>query len=66
MHMVTAVDARNAAPPETCVISLFQRGYRRLITAASLLQSPLLLAMRLYWGWQFFESGKAKLMNPEK
>jgi putative oxidoreductase len=64
--MVTAADARNAAPPETCVISLFQRGYRRLITAASLLQSPLLLAMRLYWGWQFFETGKGKLMNHEK
>ncbi|HEY2081575.1 MAG TPA: DoxX family protein [Verrucomicrobiae bacterium] len=33
---------------------------------ASLLQSPLLLVIRLYWGWQFFQTGKGKLMNHEK
>ncbi len=27
------------------------------------LQSPLLLAIRLYWGWQFFGDGKGKLLN---
>jgi len=31
--------------------------------AVSLLQSPLLLAMRLYWGWQMFVSGRAHLSN---
>lgn len=46
--------------------SFFQACYGRLIKAASLLQSPLLLAMRLYWGWQFFGTGKGKLMNHEK
>ena len=49
-----------------CMVSLSQRAYGQLIKAASLLQSPLLLAMRLYWGWQFFQTGKGKLMNPEK
>ena len=34
--------------------------------AVSLLQSPLLLAMRLYWGWQFFQTGKGKLMNLDR
>jgi putative oxidoreductase len=30
------------------------------------LRSPLLLAMRLYWGWQFFETGKGKLENLDR
>lgn len=30
---------------------------------ASYLSSPLLLVIRLYWGWQFFQTGKAKLMD---
>jgi putative oxidoreductase len=32
---------------------------------ASYLPDPLLLAIRLYWGWQFFQTGKGKLMNLE-
>ena len=32
----------------------------------SCLQSPLLLVMRLYWGWQFFVTGKGKLMNLDR
>ena len=39
--------------------------YDRWIWAVSLLQSPVLLAMRLYWGWQFFLAGKGKLENPD-
>ena len=27
------------------------------------LQSPLLLAVRMYWGWQFFQAGSGKLGN---
>lgn len=30
---------------------------------ANLLQPLLLLAFRLNWGWQFFETGKGKLLN---
>jgi putative oxidoreductase len=42
------------------------RGYRLLIAVASRFQSPLLLALRLYWGWQFFLDGKGKLQNLQK
>jgi putative oxidoreductase len=38
-------------------------GYERAI---SRLQSPLLLAVRLYWGWQFFQTGLGKLTNIPK
>jgi len=34
--------------------------------AVSHLQSPLLLAVRLYWGWQFFQTGLGKLMHIPK
>ncbi|MEZ0228855.1 MAG: DoxX family protein [Planctomycetota bacterium] len=30
------------------------------------LQSPLLLLIRLYWGWQFFQTGWGKIMNLER
>jgi putative oxidoreductase len=34
--------------------------------ALSHLQSPFLLAVRLYWGWQFFQTGLGKLMHIPK
>jgi putative oxidoreductase len=34
--------------------------------AANQLQSPLLLAVRLYWGWQFAQTGWGKLHNLSK
>jgi putative oxidoreductase len=37
------------------------RGYALLVRWASMLQSPLLLLIRLYWGWQFCEAGWGKL-----
>jgi putative oxidoreductase len=40
--------------------------YDLVSRGASSLQSPLLLAMRLYWGWGFFMAGKGKLMNIER
>lgn len=40
--------------------------YRLLIAAASALQSPFLLAVRLYWGWQFVQDGWGKLNNLKK
>ena len=48
------------------MITLAQRFYRRVIVFATLLQSPLLFLVRLYWGWQFFQTGKGKLMNLSK
>ena len=43
--------------------SPLHRGYAFLVTAASYLQSPLLLAIRLFWGWQFIGTGLAKLQG---
>ena len=39
------------------------RAYEKLIVGAGFAKSPLLLAVRLYWGWQFFTAGKGKLMD---
>lgn len=35
--------------------------YRRLVAAASHLQSPFLLIVRLYWGFQMMQTGWGKL-----
>lgn len=40
--------------------------YQRAFSLTDYLQSPLLLGMRLYWGWQFFLTGKGKLMNLDR
>jgi putative oxidoreductase len=37
-----------------------------LVKIGRLLQTPVLLVIRLYWGWQFFLTGKGKLMNLDK
>jgi putative oxidoreductase len=42
------------------------RLYARLSSLISYLQSPFLLAVRLYWGWQFAQSGWGKLHHLEK
>ena len=34
--------------------------------STTLFQSILLLVIRLYWGWEFFLTGKGKLMDLEK
>ena len=38
-------------------------GYELVERIAKALQSPFLLAVRLYWGWQFMQSGWGKLHN---
>jgi putative oxidoreductase len=40
--------------------------YARLSAAISHLQSLFLLAVRLYWGWQFAQSGWGKLHHLDK
>jgi putative oxidoreductase len=40
--------------------------YQRVFGWADYLQSPFLLLVRLYWGWQLVESGWGKLHNLEK
>ena len=42
------------------------RLYSRFAAAISYLQSPFLLAVRLYWGWQFAQTGWGKLHNIAK
>ncbi|HEY3861064.1 MAG TPA: DoxX family protein [Verrucomicrobiae bacterium] len=42
------------------------RAYAGFIIVAGLLRSPLLLLIRLYWGWQFHLTGAGKLKNLEK
>lgn len=37
--------------------------YARFAVFANYLQSPFLLAIRLYWGWQFAQTGWGKLHN---
>ncbi len=45
---------------------MFGKLYRLFVAAASSLQSPFLLLVRLYWGWQFAQSGWGKLHNIDK
>lgn len=45
---------------------LAEKYYRLLIRASTGLQSPLLLAARLYWGWQFAQTGWGKLSDIHK
>jgi putative oxidoreductase len=40
--------------------------FRWFAPPASVLQSLLLLVIRLYWGWEFFLTGKGKLMDLQK
>lgn len=40
--------------------------YRSLTAGASYLQSPFLLAVRLYWGWQFAQTGWGHLTHLDK
>ena len=42
------------------------RIYSQFSVAASYLQSPMLLAVRLYWGWQFAQTGWGKLHSIAK
>lgn len=48
------------------LIQFARLGYTLLVRCASSLQSVFLLVVRLYWGWQFFGTGKGKLQNIEK
>lgn len=45
------------------VLAQLQRLYERFFDLISYLQSPFLLFVRLYWGWQLWQSGWGKLHN---
>jgi len=40
--------------------------YELYVRLISKLRSPFLLIIRLYWGWQFFLTGKGKLMHLDR
>jgi putative oxidoreductase len=40
--------------------------YRRFQLAAAKLESPFLLLVRVYWGWQFAQSGWGRLHNLDR
>ena len=44
----------------------FRQLYDRFFDLVSYLQSPFLLLVRLYWGWQLIESGWGKLHHLDK
>ncbi len=46
--------------------SIVENGYRILNRTAAALQSPFLLLVRLYWGWQFMQTGWGKLKDIPK
>ena len=48
------------------LLRLADSAYSWFVKAANRLQSPLLLLIRLYWGWQFVVDGWGKLHNLPK
>jgi putative oxidoreductase len=44
----------------------FSSLYSRFEKAADFLQSPVVLGLRVYWGWQFVQTGWGKLMHLER
>ncbi|WP_245781814.1 DoxX family protein [Granulicella pectinivorans] len=61
------MSVRNAADSaQRGFMEVLLKGYERFVAFASRLQSPLLLAIRLYWGWQFAQTGWGKLHSLEK
>ena len=49
------------APAKDKPSGLITRTYRRFQLASAALESPFLLLVRVYWGWQFAQSGWGRL-----
>jgi len=50
----------------TTIIHTLRRPYELFVSVASGAQSPFLLLVRLYWGWQFAQTGWGKLHHLEQ
>lgn len=50
----------------TRLIVFFRLGYGSFTRALDRIQSPLLLLIRLYWGWQFTQTGWGKLQHLDR
>jgi putative oxidoreductase len=48
------------------LVDLLATGYEALCLVLNSLRSPLLLAIRLYWGWQFWTDGWGKMTHLDK
>ena len=48
------------------ILALARKAYDAFASIMSHLENPLLLAIRLYWGWQFMQDGWGKLTHLEK
>jgi putative oxidoreductase len=48
------------------IVNFIKTAYDSFASLASRAQNPLLLAIRLYWGWQFAQDGWGKLTHLEK
>jgi putative oxidoreductase len=48
------------------ILTLARKAYDAFASIMTRLQSPLLLAIRLYWGWQFMQDGWGKLTHLDK
>jgi len=48
------------------IVELGKTAYGRFASLLNRLQSPLLLAIRLYWGWQFAQDGWGKLTHLDR
>jgi putative oxidoreductase len=57
MSSLTAIQLRKDAEPLSWIVRI----YGRFCGGGAFLQSPVLLAVRLYWGWQLMQSGWGKL-----
>jgi len=57
MNSVTAIPIRKHKKPVSWPVQM----HINFCTGGAFLQSPFLLAVRLYWGWQFAQTGWGKL-----
>jgi len=48
------------------IVAIGRNLHARLVTLLNYLQSPFLLFVRLYWGWQFVQTGWGKLQDISK
>lgn len=48
------------------ILTQINKIHAHLLSAASLLQHPFLLLIRLYWGYDFFQTGMGKLNNLDR
>jgi putative oxidoreductase len=61
-----AFPARGSYTDMKNLLTQFRQLYDRFFDLVSYLQSPFLLLVRLYWGWQLIESGWGKLHHLDK